>query len=91
MPTYPYFHRGANGGPGTAEEECLLGQKAAGRKVLGEQIWDRKLGAGLGSALLSNMELVVASELTPYGSLMLPGSTSHMTIPGHLDLAVASG
>jgi hypothetical protein len=68
MPTYPYFHRGANGGPGTAEEECLLGQKAAGRKVLGEQIWDRKLGAGLGSALLSNMELVVASELAPCGA-----------------------
>jgi hypothetical protein len=30
----------ANGGPGTVEEECLLGQQAA--RVLGEQIWDRK-------------------------------------------------
>ena len=38
------------------------------------------------------MELVAASELTPYGSLMLPKSTSNMTIPGHLEPeTVASG
>jgi hypothetical protein len=41
--------------------------------------------------LLSNMELVAASEFAPCGGLKLLKSTSNITIPGHLQAETVSG